>query len=77
MVKPQDFVEKLRDVGVDFFCGVPDLLLKDFCAYVKDHCGGNHSLRNFMIIARCESQIAEKSEEDAIVRCKAYCEVRG
>lgn len=29
---------------------------------------------DFMIIARCESLIAGKGEEDAIARCKAYCE---
>jgi len=28
----------------------------------------------FMIIARCESLIAGKGEDDAIARCKAYCE---
>lgn len=29
---------------------------------------------DFMIIARCESLIAGKGEEDAIARCRAYCE---
>ena len=29
---------------------------------------------DFMIIARCESLIAGKDEDDAIARCKAYCE---
>lgn len=29
---------------------------------------------DFMIIARCESLIAGKGEDDAITRCKAYCE---
>ena len=29
---------------------------------------------DFMIIARCESLIAGKGEDDAISRCKAYCE---
>ena len=29
---------------------------------------------DFMIIARCESLIAGKGEDDAIARCKAYCE---
>ena len=29
---------------------------------------------DFMIIARCESLIAGKGEDDAIVRCRAYCE---
>ena len=29
---------------------------------------------DFMIIARCESLIAGKGEDDAIARCKAYCD---
>ena len=29
---------------------------------------------DFMVIARCESLIAGKGEDDAITRCKAYCE---
>ena len=29
---------------------------------------------DFMIIARCESLIARKGEDDAITRCRAYCE---
>lgn len=29
---------------------------------------------DFMIVARCESLIAGKGEDDAIMRCKAYCE---
>lgn len=29
---------------------------------------------DFMIIARCESLIAGKGEDDAITRCRAYCE---
>src|SRR3989344_3175433 len=27
----------LKQHGISFFCGVPDSLLKDFCAYVADH----------------------------------------
>lgn len=42
MISPQEFVERLQDAGVDFFCGVPDSLLKYFCAYVTDTCGENH-----------------------------------
>lgn len=29
---------KLQELGVDFYAGVPDSLLKDFCAYVTDNC---------------------------------------
>ncbi|XP_014673744.1 PREDICTED: uncharacterized protein LOC106814003, partial [Priapulus caudatus] len=31
---PARFFEAVRSIGVEFFCGVPDSLLKDFCAYV-------------------------------------------
>lgn len=31
---PAQFYESLRKVGIDFFCGVPDSLLKDICAYI-------------------------------------------
>ncbi len=42
MVEVGIFVQTLADVGVDFFTGVPDSLLKNFCAYVTDKCGENH-----------------------------------
>lgn len=32
---PAEFYEALGKRGMDFFCGVPDSLLKDFCAYVS------------------------------------------
>lgn len=34
---PADFYKLLRSHGMDFYTGVPDSLLKDFCAYVSDH----------------------------------------
>lgn len=37
MLKPQFFIDKLADVGIDFFAGVPDSLLKNICAYITDH----------------------------------------
>jgi len=37
MLDPQQFFEAVRSLGFDFFTGVPDSLLKDFCAYVTDH----------------------------------------
>ena len=49
-------------------------------ATVEDHCQkirvGKQSqvTEDFMIIARCESLIAGKGEDDAIARCRAYCE---
>ncbi len=37
MLTPKSFFEGLGNAGVDFFAGVPDSLLKMFCAYVTDH----------------------------------------
>ena len=42
MLAVDRFVESLREAGVSFFTGVPDSLLKSFCAYVTDNCGKNH-----------------------------------
>ena len=37
MINCEDFYNHLKENGVDFFCGVPDSLLKDICAYITDH----------------------------------------
>ena len=42
MIQSSIFVETLREAGVDFFTGVPDSLLKNFCAYVTDTSGTDH-----------------------------------
>ena len=42
MIKVDKFVKNLTKSGVDFFCGVPDSLLKSFCVYVTDNCGDRH-----------------------------------
>ena len=42
MVEVGKFVGCLKGAGIDFFTGVPDSLLKSFCAYVTDNCGENH-----------------------------------
>ena len=42
MIGAKEFVDCLKDAGVDFFTGVPDSLLKSFCAYVTDNCGSSH-----------------------------------
>ena len=42
MVNVDRFVAELASCGLDFFTGVPDSLLKSFCAYVTDNCGVNH-----------------------------------
>ena len=36
MVEVGKFVDGLKAAGVEFFAGVPDSLLKGFCAYVTD-----------------------------------------
>lgn len=41
MIKPQFFYNLLLDEGTDFFTGVPDSLLKNFCAYITDTAGKN------------------------------------
>ena len=42
MICTGKFVDALKSLGVDFFTGVPDSLLKSFCAYVTDNCGESH-----------------------------------
>ena len=37
MISPESFYNGLVDMGVGFFTGVPDSLLKQFCAYLKDN----------------------------------------
>ena len=37
MLKPETVFSLLRKEGINYFAGVPDSLLKDFCAYVTDH----------------------------------------
>ena len=41
MISPQSFFEALTEAGVEFFAGVPDSLLKNFCAYVTDNAAEN------------------------------------
>jgi len=38
MINPDFFFKTLQNYGIDFFTGVPDSLLKHFCAYVNDNC---------------------------------------
>nr|WP_292365401.1 phosphonopyruvate decarboxylase [Methanoculleus sp. UBA208] len=37
MISPKRVFDTIRDQGISFFTGVPDSLLKNFCAYVTDH----------------------------------------
>ena len=42
MIRCQDFVDWLAALGVDFYAGVPDSLLKPVCFYLADHAGDKH-----------------------------------
>lgn len=44
MLSPGEFYQNLQSAGIDFFTGVPDSLLKDFCAYVADHAENGEDL---------------------------------
>lgn len=37
MISPKDFFDTLRENEIEFFAGVPDSLLKDFCAYLSNN----------------------------------------
>lgn len=43
MIDTKHFYDILFENGIDCFCGVPDSLLKNFCAYVTDH-SKNHTI---------------------------------
>ena len=51
----------------------PQASVENFCQKIQ---AGKHAqiTDEFMIIARCESLITGKGEDDAIARCRAYCE---
>jgi len=42
MIDPVWFYNALRERGIDFFAGVPDSLLKHFCACISDRCKRGH-----------------------------------
>ena len=44
MIRPDFFIEKLRENGIDCFAGVPDSLLKNICAYITDHFDAQHNI---------------------------------
>jgi phosphonopyruvate decarboxylase len=44
MIRPDFFIEKLRENGIDCFAGVPDSLLKNICAYITDHSDDQHNI---------------------------------
>ena len=44
MIRPEFFIGKLRESGIDCFAGVPDSLLKNICAYITDHFDAAHNI---------------------------------
>lgn len=44
MIAPSVFYDALISNGVDFFTGVPDSLLKDFCGYISDNASINKNI---------------------------------
>jgi phosphonopyruvate decarboxylase len=44
MIRPEFFIEKLIEKGIDCFAGVPDSLLKNMCAYITDHFDAAHNI---------------------------------
>lgn len=36
MINPEDYLDELTSLGVEFFAGVPDSLLKEFCACISN-----------------------------------------
>ena len=41
MISPKYFFEELNKNGINFFTGVPDSLLKEFCSYISNNTVGN------------------------------------
>ena len=44
MIRPQFFYDTLASYGISFYAGVPDSLLKNFCAYITDHADAAHNI---------------------------------
>ena len=44
MIRPEFFIEALREKGIDCFAGVPDSLLTNICAYITDHFDAAHNI---------------------------------
>jgi len=44
VITPESFYQNLTNSGIGFFSGVPDSLLKSFCAYLQDHCSDEEHL---------------------------------
>ena len=46
MIKPEDFYNELKKNNVNFYSGVPDSLLKDFCAYITFNASDSNHIIN-------------------------------
>ena len=44
MITPKFFYDSLACLGIDFYAGVPDSLLKNLCAYITDHSDSKHNI---------------------------------
>lgn len=44
MIESKEFYQNLQKYGINFFAGVPDSLLKDFCAYITDTVPENNNI---------------------------------
>ena len=44
MIKAEFFVNTLKELGIDFYAGVPDSLLKNICAYITDNLPASHNI---------------------------------
>lgn len=44
MINCKEFFNLLKNENIDFFTGIPDSLLKDFCAYVTDNVSGQKNV---------------------------------
>lgn len=44
MINCEEFYNLLTENDIGFFTGVPDSLLKDFCAYILDHAGNDRHI---------------------------------
>ena len=44
MIRSKFFYDTLATYGINFYTGVPDSLLKNFCAYITDHADAHHNI---------------------------------
>lgn len=44
MISPENFYFELKKKNVNFFAGVPDSLLKNFCNYITDNCNSREHI---------------------------------